>query len=168
MKGSRVGACVVRGTVASGRGEAKDIFGGVNIGGEMPALQPLFPGSLNLLLNFPLRLHLSLGKPFSTSPRFLWHARLKGSDIPVYVYRWKGCPLHVLELVSPIQLRTALGLHDGSVVELELLPEMISNVGWISHCWWTFLWKGRGSWYYTHERYKRTVYASRLHLFAAQ
>lgn len=168
MNSSREGVFVVRGAVTSGRGEAKDIFGGLKTPGVMPDMQPLFPGSLNIVLDFPLRLQLSLGRQFSTSPRFLWQARLKGSDIPIYVYRWKGCPLHVLELVSPIQLRKALGLLDGSVVELELIPETIGKVGWISHCCWMFLWKGRASWYYTHERYKRAVYALRLNLFASQ
>lgn len=159
---------MVRGVVTSGRGEAKHIFGGIDTFREMSDMQPLFPGSLNVVVDFPVRLHFSLGKQFSTSPRFLWQARLKGSDIPIYVYRWKGCPLHVLELVSPIQLREALGLLDGSVVELELLPEAIGKVGWIAHCCWMFLWKGRVSWYYTHEKYKRVVYASRLNMFASQ
>lgn len=156
------------GVVTRGRGVAKGLFASELVSGALPDGESLFPGSLNIVLDLPVKLDFNVAIPFAGGSRYLWPVSISGVDVPVFVYRWKGCPLHVLEIVSTQRLRDKLGLEDGFVLELSLPCHYVSNVNRIAVAVWWLLWRGRESWYYTKERYKRLVYLSRLNRFCSQ
>lgn len=158
----------VEGVVASGRSQARVIMNEKSR--ELRALVgvDLQPGSLNLVLEEPLRLVTEKSVRFDRDLRYLWKAQLVGSERPVWIYRWRGCPLHVCEIVSPVHLRTDLGLADGDRMTLIIEAEVIGRVGQLARVVWSLLWQGRQHHYYGSESYRRAVYFTRLHMLAAQ
>ncbi len=93
--------CTLVGRVTKGRGFAKDIFAMEPIPGALSDGGRFYPGSLNVVLDGPVRLDVGKAIPFAGGKRYLWHVSINGVGTPVFAYRWKGCPLHVLEIVSP-------------------------------------------------------------------
>ena len=118
--------------------------------------EPLCPGSLNIVLNRPVRLLDAAGFAFDRGYRTLWPASLGG--INVWVYRWRESPLHVVEILSPVYLRGRLDLKDGDAVTLRLSKAQIAELHFFERFIWALLWTGRRSWFYSYKLYSsRTV-----------
>ena len=156
------------GVVTRGRGGAKKLFVQEPVPGALPEGESLFPGSLNVVLELPVQLDFRMAIPFAGGKRYLWPVSINGVEAPVFIYRWKGCPLHVLEIVSTQRLRDLLGLEDGSALELALPCDPVVQVSQMAAAVWWVLWRGRETSYYTNEYYKRLVYISRLNRFCSQ
>jgi len=95
-----------------------------------------YPGTLNVILNRPLS--LKGGRPLDAKAK---HFGVLGeiNGIPCLIERWKGAPLHVLEIVSSVFLRETLGLKDGEFVELSVTEgSFIEPAGWRSWLWSVF------------------------------
>lgn len=148
----RGGVVILSGKVASGRGLA-----GGHIGEVLDELQirlgerPVV-GTLNVLLEGPLKLKQECGIQFAGDERMVWPARLNG--LAVWLYRWRSAPLHAAELISPVSLRDSLGLVDGSDVAIEVDSTFVERPPALS---WTLLWKGREDWAYTRRRYAKAM-----------
>jgi SAM-dependent methyltransferase len=108
-------------------------------------------GSLNLILNQPLRFAIENALEFDDGKRLLWPASLNG--LPVWVYRWQHAPLHVVELLSKLHLRTELGLSDGDLVKVSTKRTNVGNVSPVGRLVWNLCWVGRRKWCYTNDRY---------------
>jgi hypothetical protein len=119
---------------------------------------PLCPGTLNVVLDGPLRLSRQSSFEFDRGRRRLWRAALNGTD--VWAYRWDEAPLHVLEIVSTVHLRTSLSLEDGDAVTVQIAPESIRPLGPCSRILWAALWYGRRASFYRTGNY--FTFASRL------
>lgn len=134
--------------VCSGRGKATAHLAPLTIQIEDLLGAPPVPGSLNLVLSEPL--HLDVGKSLVSfaNNRTLWTAKING--IAALVYRYRRCPLHVLEIVSHLHLRSSLGLRDGDVAHIELVgavkPPLLRRL-----CWY-LLWRGRETKYFSSDR----------------
>jgi len=129
----------------------------------------LFPGSLNVVLDEPIILKVSEGKVFDSGRRYIWRAWIEGVQNPVYVYRWHGCPLHILELVSSCKLRTELNLKDFYKINIKLCQKVVINkVPTLRRGIWALFWLYREHWYYSNEIYKRLVYRFKLRIFCSQ
>ncbi len=117
--------------------------------------RPIYPGSLNVILDHPVRFSRAHAYPFDHGHRFLWHATLFGH--PVCLYRWSTIPLHICEIIADVQLRSHFQLADRAPVILAVdkripcRPDLISRIGWLT------LWLGRKRWYYDFDYYERLV-----------
>ncbi len=161
-------AVTIVGQVLSGRGRAAKVF--EDFGGDISesvGCKPL-PGSLNVVLNRPIALNPALGTTFDQSRRFLWRVSVQGIRVPLFVYRWNGCPLHVIEIVSTVYLRDALKLTDGSTLAIQVDEKLIHSLGPVTRSVWRVLWHRRESWYYQCEHYKTFLHFSKIAVLASQ
>jgi len=118
--------------------------------------EPLYPGSLNVVLNRPVRFVDTAGFMFDFNYRTLWQASLGG--INVWVYRWRESPLHVVEILSAVHLRGSLHLKDGDPVTLRMNSAQIGELHFFERLIWALLWRGRRRWFYAYKLYSsRTV-----------
>jgi SAM-dependent methyltransferase len=157
---------VLSGEVVSGRGIATlDLQ---RVAGDLRSLvgQSLVPGSLNVVLGAPLLLQESAAISFDGGRRFLWRAKLRGVDL--WIYRWRECPLHVIELLAVDHLRSRFGLKDGDSVDVEIEPGHLDAVGKRSGLVWAVLWSGRRGWVYRHDGYFNSFHYLGANLGAAQ
>lgn len=121
-----------------------------------------FPGTLNVVLRRPFRLSDERAKRFDGGGRLLWPGALNGRK--VWLYRWSHAPLHVVEVVSPHDLRAELSLRDGDVVTVEVATADLARVDGVGTIVWTAVWLGRRGWCYTNRRYyHRTLKWCRRH-----
>src|SRR5687768_3842839 len=114
------------GHVVSGRGLAEKHLS--TLAGDVARImgEPPCPGSLNVILDRPLRLEVSEARAVEGGARLFWPATLNG--LPVWLYRWKNAPLHVVEIVSPQYLRGTLGLSDNDRVAIVLGKEQVAKI----------------------------------------
>jgi Methyltransferase domain/Domain of unknown function DUF120 len=145
------------GHVVSGRGFASQHLS--TLADEIAPIVggPPYPGSLNVVLDRPLRLEASEARAVEGGARLFWPATLNG--LPVWLYRWTTAPLHVVEIVSPQYLRGHLGLHDNDRVAIAIGREQVAGIKPFSRAVWASVWLGRRDWAYTNPRYvDRTRY----------
>ncbi|WP_201170829.1 DUF120 domain-containing protein [Halorhodospira halophila] len=125
-----------------------------------------YPGSLNIILDQPVRLALENAYVFDHGHRYLWQARLLKH--PVFLYRWDLTPLHICEIIADRNLRSYFHFQDGDRVTIEVgkciphAPDIFSKAGWF------FLWFGRKKWFYTSDHYERWTRYYTWRLGAAQ
>ena len=112
---------------------------------------PPCPGSLNVILDRPLRLEASEARAVEGGARLFWPATLNG--LAVWLYRWKYTPLHVVEIVSPQYLRGILGLSDNDQVAIVIGRKQVAKIKPFSRVVWAFVWLGRRDWAYQNNRY---------------
>lgn len=146
----------LEGQVVGGRGLASPEL--VILKDQVQAIvkEPLCPGSLNIVLNRPVRLSDAAGYAFDGNYRNLWPASLGGVD--VWVYRWREAPLHVVEVLSSVHLRERLKLQDGDKVTLHMREAQMGETHWQERLIWAALWTGRRRWFYSSKLYSnRTV-----------
>lgn len=131
----------VIGQVVSGRGIGKHEV--VRCSAELHGIvkKSLYPGTLNVLLNRPLRLLETAGFTFDRENKMVWPAALSGED--VWIYRWRGCPLHVVGVLSSICLRERFNLKDGDDVTLGVSNGQIGAINTLGRLAWAALWIGR-------------------------
>lgn len=140
-----------RGTVLSGRGKARGHMNAEYDAFRASTGENLIPGSLNLVLSKPVYLNSKTAVLVSGGARLLWRAELL--DLPVWIYRFPHAPLHVIEVLSSVRLRNALGLQDGDTAILYLSGDDIEALSPRQRLAWNLLWKGRESWYYRKDWY---------------
>ena len=146
----------LEGQVVCGRGLAAPEL--VTLSEQVQAIvkEPLCPGSLNIVLNRPVRLLDTAGFAFDRAYRTLWPASLGG--INVWVYRWRESPLHVVEILSSVYLRGRLNLKNGDAVTLRISGTQIGELHFFERFIWALLWIGRRRWFYSSKLYSsRTV-----------
>lgn len=146
----------MEGQVVCGRGLAAPEL--VRLREQVQAIvkEPLYPGSLNIILNRPVRLLDTAGFKFDLNYRTLWRASLGGID--VWVYRWRESPLHVVEILASVYLRGRLNLKNGDAVTLRISTAQIVELDFFERFIWALLWTGRRRWFYSYRLYSnRTV-----------
>jgi len=146
----------LKGQVVSGRGLAAAELLTLREQVQTIVQEPLCPGSLNIMLNRPVRLRDAVGLTFDLDYRTLWQASLGG--INVWVYRWRESPLHIVEILSSVHLRERLNLKNGDTVTLRMSKQQIGKIHFLDRFIWAALWAGRRHWFYSHKSYSnRTV-----------
>jgi hypothetical protein len=141
----------LQGQVVSGRGLATLELLTLREQVQTIVKEPLCPGSLNVILNHPVRLVDAAGFAFDLDYRTLWRASLGGID--VWVYRWRESPLHVVEVLSTVHLRERLNLKNGDTVTLRISRGQIEKIHLLERFIWAALWTGRRHWFYSYKFY---------------
>jgi hypothetical protein len=141
----------LKGQVVSGRGLAAAELLTLREQVQTIVQEPLCPGSLNIILNRPVRLLDTAGLAFDFDYRTLWRASLCG--INVWLYRWRESPLHIVEVLSPVHLRERLNLKNGDTVTLRINKQQIAKIHFLERFIWAALWTGRRHWFYSHQSY---------------
>jgi hypothetical protein len=141
----------LQGQVVSGRGLAARELLTLREQVQTIVKEPLCPGSLNIILNHPVRLVDAAGFAFDLDYRTLWRATLGGID--VWVYRWRESPLHVVEILSSVYLREHLNLKNGDTVTLRISGGQIEKIHLLERFIWAALWIGRRHWFYSYKFY---------------
>ena len=142
---------LIHGKVVGGRGKAA-----VQIAQHREEIakaigaQP-FAGSLNLVLEKPVRFVESEATFFDNGFRMLWPATLNG--IPVWLYRWKHTSLHIVEVISPINLRDRLRIGEDKEVTIVVPEDFVGKISFIQNVIWAAVWIGRRDWCYTRDNY---------------
>lgn len=154
------------GQVVCGRGLAAPEL--VKLSEQVQAIvkEPLCPGSLNIVLNSPVRLLDTAGFAFDRGYRTLWPASLSG--INVWVYRWRESPLHVVEILSSVYLRGRLNLKNGDAVTLRMNRAQIGELHFFERFIWGLLWAGRRRWFYSYKLYSNRTVRLGMELGATQ
>jgi hypothetical protein len=118
----------------------------------------LYPGSLNVILNRPLHLLDTAAFVFDRERRMLWPGTLNGVDI--WLYRWRGAPLHILEVLSSVNTREHFALKDGHNVILRVSYEQIGAINFVGRFIWAVSWTGRRHWFYSSDTYYNATLSS--------
>lgn len=159
--------CVeVEGTVIAGRGKASAHLLDLNAELKSITSETLVPGSLNVVLERPIWLAPDRAIPFDGGHRLLWRGWL--GDTPIWLYRWSVAPLHVVEILSSIHLRSALNLHDGARVRIKLDVAQVRPIPWLARVAWAVIWSDRKAWSYTNDAYYYLVRPWGVRLGATQ
>jgi hypothetical protein len=142
------------GVVIAGRGKAS-----VELAPLADAIEAVLgerpcPGTLNVILSAPLLFDLQ-GNVLARRQRYLWPVEIDGT--PALAYRWKHCPLHVVEIVSSLHLRSRLHLSDGNGVKLRFRRDLVAPLPALNKAAWTLLWGVNGALYYSSDRFTRFV-----------
>lgn len=154
------------GYVATGRAKAAGHIAKLSFELEQGTGAKLYLGSLNILLDRPVRLNRAHAITLEDGRRLLWPARLNGVD--VWLYRWRHAPLHVAEILAETRLRDQLGLADHDKVTLSVRDDLLSPTGAIPRLAWEAVWRGRRSWCYARDRYYLRTRAWCIRLGATQ
>jgi CTP-dependent riboflavin kinase len=117
VRSAKAHTTILYGKVCSGQGRAAEVlrsdFQEINRHFDAPVM----PGTLNILLGFPAGLDPD-ECVITRKGRLFWSATL--ADHSVLIYRWDDCPLHVIEVLSPVALRERLRLCDDDTVGVEV------------------------------------------------
>jgi hypothetical protein len=142
------------GVVVAGRGKASADLAPLADAIEAVLGERPYPGTLNLILHSPLLFDVQ-GIVLSRRQRYLWPVEIDGT--PALAYRWRSCPLHVIEIVSARHLRSRLHLSDGNGVKLRFRRDLVAPLPALNKAAWTLLWGANGALYYSSDRFTRFV-----------
>ncbi len=154
------------GQVTSGRGQATSHLFAFRDELTCFVKKPLCPGTLNVVLNRPVRLRDAAAYVFDNGRRMIWPASLNGMD--VWIYRWAAAPLHVAEIISPVHLRERFHYKDGDNIIVSLSDELITAISPVGRLAWGALWIGRRNWSYSSDTYYSKTMHWCMDLGAAQ
>jgi hypothetical protein len=138
------------GVVVGGRGKATERVEQLS-GSIAPLLGAApYPGTLNVILRWPIELELNAVRlTTSDRKRAFWPITVAG--LPCLAVRFPSCPMHIIEVVSHLHLRSVLGLSDGRGVVLDV-PDA-RRVPLLRMLGWAAVWACRRDYYYTSDRY---------------
>jgi len=148
--------CALRGRVVSGRGVASKRLRHQSWGDAVHRItcEPIFPGTLNVVLDQPLRLNQTVAQVFDdNSVRALWPARL--NNMNVWVYRWGNAQLHQIEVIASVNLKRHFELGDGDPILIIFSPDQVGRTKLFERLAWRVLWQGRQAWCYSSGSYYR-------------
>lgn len=148
---SREGRVEISGRVRSGRGKASAELAIHREEIEELTGQNIFPGSLNVILDRPIRFKQSEAALFDNGFRMLWPAEIGG--VAVWIYRWRHAALHVAELLSSDKLRDMSCICNNDKVIININKSIIDEIDWMQSLAWNMIWAGRRDWCYTNDRY---------------
>lgn len=140
------------GTVVSGRGQSTTYIRVHSAELKQKLSEDLVEGSLNVILDRPVKLTVESAILFDDGKRLLWPATIEGQR--GWAFRWVRAPLHVLEFVATVHLRQSLDLKDGSTVRIGIRSTDIASVSLAGRLAWFAIWAGRRHWFYSGSVYK--------------
>src|SRR5690554_6844017 len=155
----------VEGRVCSGRALASDHLAQHRVQlSRLLGVDPQ-PGSLNIVLSQPLKLSAESGVWLGQDKhRMVWEAYL--DEYRVLLYRWHGCPLSVIEVISDLHLRSELEFTDDASVTLTICRNYLEDIRVRALLGWILLWKWRAPLYYK-SGYERWIVSAQLYFDGA-
>lgn len=140
------------GTVVSGRGQSTTYIRIHSTELKDKLGEDVLEGSLNVVLDRPVKFAADRAILFDGGRRLLWPATIEGQR--GWAFRWVRAPLHVLEFVATVHLRRSLGLNDGSRVRIGIRPEDVAPLRAPGRLAWFVIWAGRRHWFYNGNTYR--------------
>ena len=148
MEYNNKGNITVQGIVISGRGLSSSRPKNLHNNIENITKKRLIPGSLNIILLYPILLNKqTLSFNYDGRKKLIYPATIKNTE--AFIYRWEKCPLHIIELMSSINLRNHLKLSDGSLVFVEINNNVVHKLSKTKMVGWNLIWKYYESSYYS-------------------
>lgn len=142
---------MITGTIASGRGSAaRHVSNSLDELASITGKQ-FYPGTLNVVLDKRVRFNTQNAMPFDKDRRFIWPAMI--CDYPVWLYRWKGAPLHIVEVLSECKLRDTLGLEDNGRIYISIDMGIVDGLRVRDRVSSLLLWGGGRRGLYYNSRY---------------
>ena len=152
------------GRVVSGRGKSTSkLFGRRELFDYFGA-EPQ-PGSLNIVLDGPILFRPERAKVRLEDHNIMilaWPARMEGH--PCLVQRWRNCPLHVVEVISPYRFQIQKGSR--TIVEFDVADT--AQIAWDRLFVWGLLWYLRRSRVYSDKSRWAKRIARRLQSWSGQ
>lgn len=139
------------GEVCSGNGKAARHMADEAESFAVDAGEKFVPGSLNLRLRNLQYLDESASHSKSEM-RLLWPAECRGK--PVWLYRYRHAPLHSIEVLSTVHLRTEFNLSDGDALSIAVPSHFVLGLSLRRRLAWMLVWLGRENWIYQPEKRK--------------
>lgn len=138
------------GVVSSGYGVARERI--QSNSSQLKALtgELLLNGSLNVVLAVPAQFVVANALLLGNKS-MIWRASI--GDLPVWLYRWRSAPLHVVEILGSTHLRETLHLRDGDEVAIYVSENDLQKISFFAKAGWVIFWLGRRHWYYKYRRY---------------
>jgi len=154
-----------KGWIVSGRGIATQMLAGrCQISDYFG--RPPHPGSLNLVLHWPILLRPERAAIRMDDPGYLfWPALFEGR--PCLAFRWRQCPLHIVEIVSPHWF----SVRKGQMAAINLNRDDTAPLSATRFAGWSLLWLWCRQRLYTdddHMHWASCVAEKRPRLFAQQ
>ena len=84
--------------------------------------------------------------------RLLWPADFRGTT--VWLYRYRHAPLHSIEVLSTVHLRTEFNLNDGEALSITVPSHFVLGISMRRRLAWLLVWLGRENWIYQPEKRK--------------
>jgi len=154
---------IITGKIIKGRNRSQeDLFNPESNIKKMLGLD-IYPGTLNLIINEPLLLNTKYGIPIDIQKkRYVWRLDNPRYAPKIFLYRWIGCPMHVVEIISTHHIKKFHNLKNGNNFNINLNSKYIFPINKYKYIVWFLLWKGRVDWYYNNENYKNFVYKNKI------
>lgn len=112
---------------------------------------PIVRGSANFILNEPLEVDLNSSLIVEHRGDVFFEMQVNG--MACIGFRFKDCPLHVLEVISDFNLQEKFNLNMGSECDLEL---KCHSPNFVKRYFWKFMW-GSGQSYYDGDKYIKQI-----------
>lgn len=155
----------IKGLICAGRGVAAR---GVGINSDRIATvlgEPPYPGTLNVVFDMPMTM-----KGGSRLDKKAKHFGIQGeiNGHPCLIGRFKGGPLHVVEIIASTFLRDTLELQDRQYVKLSVPKgSFVQTPKWRSWLWSLF-YQGRPEGYYDDKVLKKILRWKLFHKLVCQ
>ena len=143
---------IISGKAVSGRGNATGQLDWSDPRFQEGLGAPPVPGTFNMVLDEPVLLVADANEDFRTVHRIFVRGRLEGVG-DVLIHRWRGAPLHVLEILSSRRIREVLDIGDHSAVSVVIAKTRLATIPIMRRFAHALLWKWREEWYYKHDWY---------------
>ncbi len=156
---------ILAGRVATGRGAAiKMVASNNEYIKTLLGVDP-FPGTLNIVLDKPVILQCVT--PLDKRPK---QFGVVGSinNVPCIIYRWRGAPLHIVEIIAAASLRETLALVDGGKVRLTLPCNNLAEPAYWRVLLWKLFYKGRTEAFYQDRALKQLMRFKTIHKMICQ
>src|SRR5690625_164122 len=137
---------ILRGSVAPGEGRGTGAVSAIQDELRQILGSEITPGTFKVILTSPYRFNNITAIRVQGGNWCLGGAEMRG--MPVWIYRWRGCTLHIAELVAEKPSRTHLGLKGGDDVEIGVFAGDIDRISPRTVLVWALFWLGRSHWYY--------------------
>ncbi len=110
-----------------------------------------YAGTLNVVMDNPFLFRLA-SQIDEKGKQFAIYCSVEG--IACLIYRWRGAPLHVVEIIAPMHLRSALNLKEGQRIDI-IVPKdkMLPPSTW-RWCLWRLFYQQRLHVYYDDDMHK--------------
>jgi hypothetical protein len=144
----------VKGKICRGRGIGRSIVEKINHH-NWKSLPILFNGTLNIIIKQPIFLDENLASFILFNKYYLFEAKINGAKC--FIFKWKKCPPHIFEIVSPCDLSTYFTISFKKEVKITIDKSFLKGGNLIDLMIWYLVWKYREDFYYSHKGYSYVV-----------
>lgn len=118
--------------------------------------KPVCPGTLNIVLDWPVAFKNANSLRFGGLSNRFWPVLVRGEAC--LVQRWIKCPLHIAEIVAPVNMRERFNLRDGNRICIDVARSGVAPVRLRQRVAWAAVWMFHRSATYTDSAYNDSIW----------